>query len=807
MAIFSSEKCPNCGAAIKKKAKFCASCGEQVAQATFKCGKCGAEIPGGAKFCPSCGEDAPGASPKADAPEEAGTSAHRRWVRQGGDFAARIDITDLPGVFRRGVDIEAGTRALLLQNGRFLEELPEGQYKLDQDKGLIRRLLEKFVPTDPVTVIVMDAGDVVLPFAVSGLLTQENLAVDLQTTAVVRLSSPENFFVNCMKSQTAVRTDDLRLQLSEEAKLVVQSTVKSEAAEQLYGNLELRRKMEADLTENMRRSLARYGLELLQVRKMEFSSEELEDLAKGRGEIAIYRKQAEIELDRERTGISIEQQQAEIYGLRLDLLKEKADLRDRADAIMTEKKMRELNRKEDFEAFVQENDTKEILRKEEKQDLVLLLEQRREDRQLARHHFLQKLQGEYYIERMRQLRQIEVADNELELEKLESNIKRERRALDAELEKQWTGRQHERKMAEDKLDERVTGERVLKEHELALRDLDFNQNMKERTAELQVKLEERIKEHDEDMKEAMDGIELLDAMKSRKQDRLRRSWEDRRKHLEEMNRIELDMEERARRLAREDELERQREKREDDIARQKAEVEAKEKILAAKSAASIEALLSEAGASEAQQILKLEELRAQQGMTPEQMLAMASDQSPAAAQALGKHYEQQGMANERVMEFMEKAHQKEVEGMEARLQAEAARVEDQKGFREELSSTQDKAARSIQEAAERAVDTMGQVAKTQAENLRPTQTIVGAGGGMMGGMVVGAGGMDAGVGFGSICPHCNVQHPINTKFCPNTGKEIRGVEKVMVCPKCGAECEHGARFCHECRSELKGGGD
>ena len=163
------------------------------------------------------------------------------------------------------------------------------------------------------------------------------------------------------------------------------------------------------------------------------------------------------------------------------------------------------------------------------------------------------------------------------------------------------------------------------------------------------------------------------------------------------------------------------------------------------------------------------------------------------------------MANERVMEFMKKAHDKEVEGMEARLKAEAERVEDQKGFRGELSATQERAARSIQEAAERAVDTMGQVAKTQAENLRPTQTIVGAGGGMMGGMVVGpGGGMDAGVGFGPICPHCNVQHPINTKFCPNTSKEVRGVEKVVGCPKCGAECEPGGRFCHECRAELKG---
>ena len=46
--------CPNCGAALKPGAKFCAECGTAIKAAKF-CVECGAELQTGAKFCPECG--------------------------------------------------------------------------------------------------------------------------------------------------------------------------------------------------------------------------------------------------------------------------------------------------------------------------------------------------------------------------------------------------------------------------------------------------------------------------------------------------------------------------------------------------------------------------------------------------------------------------------------------------------------------------------------------------------------------------------------------------------------------------------
>lgn len=49
--------CPKCNAEIKKTAKFCPECGENLSPVK-KCAKCGHEMKKTAKFCPDCGEPA-----------------------------------------------------------------------------------------------------------------------------------------------------------------------------------------------------------------------------------------------------------------------------------------------------------------------------------------------------------------------------------------------------------------------------------------------------------------------------------------------------------------------------------------------------------------------------------------------------------------------------------------------------------------------------------------------------------------------------------------------------------------------------
>ena len=67
--------CPNCNAELREGAKFCAKCGQKVAQVNT-CISCGAELRPGAKFCAKCGtRQAPAADAKATAPAAGETKA------------------------------------------------------------------------------------------------------------------------------------------------------------------------------------------------------------------------------------------------------------------------------------------------------------------------------------------------------------------------------------------------------------------------------------------------------------------------------------------------------------------------------------------------------------------------------------------------------------------------------------------------------------------------------------------------------------------------------------------------------------
>lgn len=49
------------------------------------------------------------------------------------------------------------------------------------------------------------------------------------------------------------------------------------------------------------------------------------------------------------------------------------------------------------------------------------------------------------------------------------------------------------------------------------------------------------------------------------------------------------------------------------------------------------------------------------------------------------------------------------------------------------------------------------------------------------------------------CPHCNAEHPIGTKFCPETGRLIISSQ---TCSFCGATIPNDSRFCPECGKML-----
>jgi len=161
--------------------------------------------------------------------------------------------------------------------------------------------------------------------------------------------------------------------------------------------------------------------------------------------------------------------------------------------------------------------------------------------------------------------------------------------------------------------------------------------------------------------------------------------------------------------------------------------------LKARSQATVEALLSIVDGPAADRIVQMERLRAQQSMSPEQMLALAADASPAAAQALAKKYEADGQ-----------------------LSADkAALLEKQLAQQREMS---DGYAERMERLMQTALSQMGGVATAGATTPDPKQTVVVPGGG-------GAPIVVNPLSAAGTCRHCGAVLEAGGGFCPRCGKK------------------------------------
>ena len=186
---------------------------------------------------------------------------------------------------------------------------------------------------------------------------------------------------------------------------------------------------------------------------------------------------------------------------------------------------------------------------------------------------------------------------------------------------------------------------------------------------------------------------------------------------------------------------------EDDQRREKLRMESERHTvtlegqqLEQRSKATVAALLTIVEGDAANKLGELEKLRIQKDMTPMQLLTIAAEASPEAAEALAKKYEVEGRISDEVKAQMQ------------------ARIDDIKNLSRDAAERQ-------QDIMNAALEQMGAVAATRARPIEPTQTVVTPGG-------IGA--------------------PIVVN--PPTSR----ASKKCINQKCGALLKPADKFCEEC---------
>jgi RNA polymerase subunit RPABC4/transcription elongation factor Spt4 len=395
---FFSEKCSNCKAKVKQDASFCPQCGEPSPRASLVCQGCGKELKGSAKFCAACGS---AVRPKSS--EAAPVDRLNRWRRSPDEFARRIEAGDLQGMLRRGLVVEPGTKALVFQGGALAGVVAQGTFDLG-------RPMPGVDTAAPATAILVDAGDTPLSLLYRDLSSREDVPVDVIVEAVVRLADPAALWGNLMHGREVLAIGGLAETLWSAGANVVRARVKQTAADELKGNLELKHLLENEWRQQVTESISRGGLELVELRFVEFSSPAYDKIRQRRAETFLAEQ-------------------------RIADAEHRATLNRRLREVLTRDRMDKFTSANDFEQFVRQTEhemgMKEVIRAAEMEELKRAYESKREDAEIARRHLLEKLELEHElaVQRLHWTGQSEQLDHE---------IRQRRRTLEAQQQAEWS---------------------------------------------------------------------------------------------------------------------------------------------------------------------------------------------------------------------------------------------------------------------------------------------------------------------------------------------------------------------------------
>ena len=742
-------RCIHCGVKLNKGDTFCVKCGVPQEGGIISCtnSTCGKDIPANAEFCPHCGREV--TARVTPSFKQGGV-----WKRSSEEFAIRIDDVDLKGIFSKVQTVEPGTRIILIVNGKYVGELPSGQY----DLGGIKSRVANLDFDRRATIIIIDEGDIGIYFDVSNLRTKDDLLIDMRLRVTFRIEQPFVFFKNLMKDRKVYKLEDLQNYLSELVKGTLNSIARSYDYEELVMMDSRKLKgIEDDIRAVLHQDLTASGISLIQVGAVNVTSEEMLSLVEAQHQRRLRMKelQAQAEdqdLDAAEAGLELRANEIvldHIRGLKAQQrAKEEIEVEDREKRVELLDRMRRadnldrmslMRSDDDFDKFRVEIDKGKLLRDEEWRELQEGFQQNREDRMAARKFMMEKL------DTMRQ-QELEIIRDDFRRRMEERKNEDELQALIRDLNRKGYLRKHERDEWEMDVMKKI---QMAKEQHLA------NLQIGEQTAESELRIK-RLKaelEHYEDMLD----LKTMQFMREQQMTSKR--------ELAAIAREETNFQAK---LAREEKMLEHSQHMEETRTGQDFELRRMEQM----GLLTPEALIALAPEGRGQVIAELKKTEAFGNMTEEQILAQAAAGSPEVAMAFQERFKAQGGADkERYFQMVLEAKdaqiaqlQSFVDNVQAASQVSLDRVQ-------EMFSTAVSAGRTADQRHIRTVEEHAQQKADRDEKNLDRHENISIAQATGKGKASGGGGSSA-EGETRTCPKCGRFMETGWTICPYCGKEF-----------------------------------
>ena len=333
------------------------------------------------------------------------TAMTNTWNASEGEFATRLTLNDVPGFFAKQLTVVQGTRALIIDNGEYLGEVPPGTYTLQT----FAEKLKFWKAQKQVDVILVRQDDVPLNFHGEKIPTADELLVSVTMRLVVQIQDTALFTRNLLGTRPKLSIEEMQQYVSPIIAQALRETIRQLNIATLCSP-EVRPLLLTGVREATQNSLLRYGIVCIDMQVASISNEQYDEQLRKTGEIVlldlateqqrkldevldketlrkISQRERKIELNVLEENVELDQQQSDV-ALKLRRNEVQKDLRnaiqsDNFDIIRSE---------EDFNSFMLQIDKQKLLRDDERHELEMLFESKKADRNAAREFLVRKLE-------------------------------------------------------------------------------------------------------------------------------------------------------------------------------------------------------------------------------------------------------------------------------------------------------------------------------------------------------------------------------------------------------------------------------
>lgn len=277
-------KCHNI---VSKRARFCNKCGAPTPGGWWKCPGCGKWVGNDVEYCSHCNTRL--------YPDERVSVAGGVWQKRPEIFAQRFEVGNLKLAAGQSLQIQEGTAAILMEAGEVAHVLGAGLHGID---GLLRKI-NWFGAPPPRSVVLVDAGEVIVPLHLENLRTAEHFPLEFYGEVILRFGGGRDdgkaFAANVLKEAREYRFTDLAKRIEPWIRNAVDELCTTSTLEDLVRDPERRIRLQERMEARLKGELGACGLEVVRVSSAEFTGEKYEELEETRGEWEVARRTAEQE--------------------------------------------------------------------------------------------------------------------------------------------------------------------------------------------------------------------------------------------------------------------------------------------------------------------------------------------------------------------------------------------------------------------------------------------------------------------------------------------------------------------------------